>query len=100
MQALIILTIGLQQGFRTFIWVSAVPPVFLIVAFKIYINRVFVPAFRYFTPTEAEIREAKVHSERADHKSNKLERRFGHPALHVELFTPMLHAKDMPLLSQ
>lgn len=100
MQALMVLTIGLQKGFRTFIWVSAVPPVFLVIAFKIYINRVFVPAFRYFTPTEEEIRLAHVHSERSDHKSNKLERRFGHPALHVELFTPMLHAKDMPLLGQ
>lgn len=68
--------------------------------FKIYINRVFDSDFRYFTPTEAELREAKIHSERADARGNKLEKRFGHPALHAELFTPMLHAKMMPLLSQ
>lgn len=43
---------------------------------------------------------AKVHSERADNKANKLEKRFGHPALHAELFTPMLHKNMMPLLSQ
>lgn len=43
---------------------------------------------------------AKVHSERSDHKGNRLEKRFGHPSLHADLFTPMLHAKMMPLLSQ
>ena len=43
---------------------------------------------------------AKVHSERADNNSNRLEKRFGHPALHAELFTPMLHKNMMPLLSQ
>ncbi|TFK23149.1 DUF221-domain-containing protein [Coprinopsis marcescibilis] len=100
MQTLMILTIGLQKGFRTFIWISAVPPVLFIIAFKIYINRVFIPAFRYFSPTVQELALAKVHSTKADHTSNKLEKRFGHPALHAELFTPMLHEKMMPLLSQ
>jgi calcium permeable stress-gated cation channel len=65
-----------------------------------YINRTFDRAFRYYIPTEDELRVAKVHSERADVRSNKLERRFGHPALHAELFTPMLHAKMMPLLRE
>lgn len=51
-------------------------------------------------PTEEEINIAKVHSERADAKANRLEKRFGHPALHAELFTPMLHKEMMPLLSQ
>lgn len=51
-------------------------------------------------PTEEEIRLAKVHSERADNRGNRLEKRFGHPALVADLFTPMLHAKMMPLLSQ
>lgn len=100
MQCLMILTIGLQKGFRTLLWISALPPVLFIIIFKIYINHSFVPAFRYFTPTEEEIRIAKVHSERADQKSSRLEKRFGHPALHTELFTPMLHANMMPLLSQ
>ena len=51
-------------------------------------------------PTEDEIRSAKVHSEHADNRGNRLEKRFGHPALVTDLFTPMLHAKMMPLLSQ
>ncbi|KAG5652844.1 hypothetical protein H0H81_003406 [Sphagnurus paluster] len=69
-------------------------------AFKLYINRVHLPAFQYFIPTEEELRLARVYSERADARNNRLGRRFGHPALHADLFTPMLHAKMMPLLSQ
>ncbi|KAJ3839617.1 hypothetical protein F5878DRAFT_716970 [Lentinula raphanica] len=100
MQALLVLTIGLQLGFKTFYWVSTIPPIFFVAAFKIYLSRSFSNDFRYYTPTDEELRAAKVHSERSDHKGNRLERRFGHPALHMELFTPMLHAQMMPLLSQ
>lgn len=35
-----------------------------------------------------------------DAQNNSLEKRFGHPALHTELFTPMLHKNMMPLLSE
>ncbi|KAJ4483501.1 hypothetical protein J3R30DRAFT_3402189 [Lentinula aciculospora] len=100
MQALLVLTIGLQLGFKTFYWVSTIPPIFIVAIFKIYLSRSFSNDFRYYTPTDEELRAAKIHSERSDHKGNRLERRFGHPALHTELFTPMLHAKMMPLLSQ
>lgn len=54
----------------------------------------------YYIPTQQELQAAKVHSERSDSSRNRLEKRFGHSALHTELFTPMLHAKMMPLLSQ
>ncbi|KAF9486012.1 DUF221-domain-containing protein [Pholiota conissans] len=100
MQLLMLLTIGLQFGFKSFQWVSTIPPILIIFAFKIYINRVYLPAFYYFNPTQQEIDLAKIYSERADAKSNRLEKRFGHPALHMELFTPMLHKNMMPLLSQ
>ncbi|KAF5348705.1 hypothetical protein D9758_006773 [Tetrapyrgos nigripes] len=100
MQALMLLTIGLQYGFKSFTWLCTIPPIFMIAAFKVYINRAFDPKFRYYTPTEEELRLAKVHSERGDIKGHRLEKRFGHPALHAELFTPMLHAKMMPLLGQ
>jgi hypothetical protein len=94
------LAIGLQFGFRTLLWLSAVPPIFLIIAFKIYINRTYLTAFKYFTPTEEEIRVARVYSMQKDAQNNSLEKRFGHPALHTELFTPMLHKNMMPLLSE
>jgi len=61
---------------------------------------VFARPFRYYVPTEAELRNAQVHSQRGDVKRHRLEKRFGHPALHAELFTPMLHANMTPLLAQ
>jgi hypothetical protein len=94
------IAIGLQFGFRSFRWIAIIPPMCMIIAFKFYINRTFVPAFNFFNPTEEEIARAKTYSERADNRTNKLESRFGHPALHAELFTPMLHKNMMPLLSQ
>ncbi|KAF4563229.1 hypothetical protein EYR40_007061 [Pleurotus pulmonarius] len=100
MQLLMILTIGLQYEFKSLQWLSSCPPILFLLAFKIYINRTFDRTFRYYHPTEDELRLAKVHSERADHKGNRLEKRFGHPALHTDLFTPMLHAKMMPLLGE
>ncbi|KAH7927441.1 DUF221-domain-containing protein [Leucogyrophana mollusca] len=98
MQLLMVLTIGLQYGFKSFFWLSTVPPILFIMAFKFYLDKTFYREFIYYIPSEAELREAKVHSSRADATGNRLEKRFGHPALHAELFTPMLHAKMMPLL--
>lgn len=92
--------IGLQYSFRSLQWLSTIPPILIVLVFKYYTVRAFDAQFRWFIPSEEEIRTAKVHSERADAKGNRLEKRFGHPALQSELFTPMLHAKMMPLLSQ
>ncbi|KAF8622662.1 hypothetical protein AX15_006773 [Amanita polypyramis BW_CC] len=100
MQALMILTIGLQYKFSSLQWLSTLPPILIVFAYKIYINRVYLPAFHWFIPSEEELRAAHVHSALADARSHRLERRFNHPALHSELFTPMLHSKMMPLLSQ
>jgi hypothetical protein len=90
--------IGLQKGWRDFHWLVTVPPIIITLLFKLYCTKRFDRAFRYYIPTEEEINHAKVHSEGADAKGHRLERRFGHPALHVELFTPMLHANMMALL--
>jgi len=91
---------GLQFRFTSYQWISTIPPILFVFFYKIYINKVYLPKFNYFNPTEEEIRLAKVYSERSDHKGNKLEKRFGHPALYAELYTPMLHKKMMPLLAQ
>lgn len=72
----------------------------MVLGFKIYINKTFLPKFNWYIPSEEELRLAKVHSERGDVRGGRLEKRFGHPALHAELFTPMLHAKMMPLLPE
>lgn len=96
------IAIGLQSqgGFKSFTWVSTLPPILMILAFKLYCNRRFDQAFRYYIPSEEELRQAKIHSERADHKGHRLEKRFGHPALQADLFTPLLHARMMPLLAE
>ena len=73
---------------------------FAVLAFKIYITRTFLPAFQYYIPTDEELRQAAVHSKRSDNLNNKLEKRFGHPALHQDLFTPMVHANMTHLLAE
>lgn len=100
MQLLMVLTIGLQYGFKSFLWLTTVPPILFIVAFKVWIDKTFYHRFLYYIPSREELAHAQIHSSRADASGNRIERRFGHPALHMELFTPMLHANMMPLLGE
>jgi calcium permeable stress-gated cation channel len=97
------LAIGLQYGdygWKSFAWVAGIPPFIIAILFKVYIVRMFSRPYRYYPRMEYELRNARVRSERGDIKGNRPEKRFGHPALHAELFTPMLHASMMPLLAQ
>lgn len=100
MQALMCLTIGLQLGFRTFYWVATLPPIVLVLVFKAFIDRRFLNEFRFHIPSKSEVEQAKVHSQRSDANGNRLEKRFGHPALNSDLFTPMVHANMAHLLPQ
>ncbi|KAK0460943.1 DUF221-domain-containing protein [Desarmillaria tabescens] len=100
MQALLVLTIGLQYKFKSFQWLSTIPPIFIIIVFKWYLIYKFDNAFRYYAPTQEDLRNTKVHSSRGDIKGHRLQHRYGHPALTAELFTPMVHAKMMPLLKE
>jgi hypothetical protein len=100
MQVLMCLTIGLQLGFKTFYWVATLPPIVLVLVFKAFIDRRFLNSFKYHIPSQDEIAQAKVHSQRSDANRNRLEKRFGHPALNAELFTPMVHANMAHLLPQ
>lgn len=56
--------------------------------------------FLHYTPTEDELKNATTHSEQQDNGSHQLEKRFGHPSLHADLFTPMLYANMIPLLKE
>ncbi|KAG8949222.1 hypothetical protein FRC03_000411, partial [Tulasnella sp. 419] len=96
MHALMTLTIGLQTGWTTYKWVMGLPPAVIVICFKIFIRR-YDNQFRYFIPSDSDIATAKVHSM---DNVGRLEKRFGHPALHEELFTPHVHSNMMPLLSQ
>lgn len=94
------LATGLGFGFKTFKWVSTIPPILIVLAFKVYLHRAFQTSFRFYLPTAQELQEAQVHSRRGDAAGNRLERRFGHPALNSDLFTPMVHANMTALLPQ
>ncbi|KAF8546213.1 DUF221-domain-containing protein [Imleria badia] len=92
------LAIGLQYKFKSFMWATCVPPMLFVAIFKIWLDKRFYHKFVYYLTPEMELRHAKIHSSSADDSRNRLERRFGHPALNAELFTPMLHAEMIPLL--
>lgn len=100
MQLLMVLTIGLQYTFKSFYWVSTIPPILIIAAFKWYLTRTFNRNFQFFIPSQQDLQNAQVHSQRADTAGNRLEKRFGHPALTAELFTPLVHANMTGLLAE
>ena len=90
---------GLHFGFLSLYWIAPLPPILLVLAFKIYCARTFNPKFNFYIPTQEELQTVQVHSQRADNAGGRLQRRFGHPALHQELFTPMVHANMTALLA-
>lgn len=94
------LAIGLQYKFRSLQWLSTVPPLIVVIIFKFVTKAKFSQEFDYYIPSEEELRHCHVHSQNADARGHRLQNRFGHPALHQDLFTPMLHAKMMPLLAE
>ncbi|KAF8161274.1 hypothetical protein B0H34DRAFT_840346 [Crassisporium funariophilum] len=98
MQVLMILTIGFQIHFKSVQCLAAIPPFLATLLFKIYLKRRFTQDFQYFLPRYEELSRAIVHSEDPDTAGNKLETRYRHPMLNVEVYTPMVHAQDMPLL--
>ncbi|KXN85288.1 hypothetical protein AN958_11388 [Leucoagaricus sp. SymC.cos] len=101
MQLLMILTIGLRFNFALKETLITVPSVLMIFIFKLYISRTYLRRFRYFIPQRPEeFTSIASYTEKADTMNDKFLRRFGHPALHAELFTPMLHQKMMPLLKE
>ncbi len=73
--------------------IAGVPPVLIILAFKIYISKTAGARFRYYEPTAQEAEAERMHnmSEKRTHHSD-MEKRFLHPALQADkLFTVMVH---------
>jgi len=100
MQALMLLTIGLQFGWRSSAVVTCIPPFIAVALFKVHINRNFVRSFKYYVPTESELHDARIRAQASYIKENHNENRVGHPALHEALHTPVLYENMMPLLAQ
>lgn len=96
MHAFLFLTIVLQLGLMNAI--ATLPPLAVVVAFKFFLKSTFDSRFTWYIPTGAEFSEG--HKHHADARKNRLMKRFGHPALHAELFTPMIHKDHQRLLSE
>jgi hypothetical protein len=76
--------------------VASVPPIAIVIGFKIYCTARFDRQFDWYIPEAPEMATIKIHG--GDVRHNRLQRRFGHPSLHQKLFTPMVHAKVKHLL--
>ncbi|CAE6534118.1 unnamed protein product [Rhizoctonia solani] len=98
MNLIMTLTIGLQRGWTSYVWTYTLPPTILTILFKIWARMTLDKQFRHFVPEEDEIARTRVHKQ--DAKNGRLESRFGHPSLHTELFTPMVHSNMTHLLEQ
>ncbi|POW20998.1 hypothetical protein PSHT_02948 [Puccinia striiformis] len=96
MQAFLCLTIGLQLGW--FKAIATLPPFAVVIAFKFFLKSTFDSKFTWYIPTGAEF--SQVHQHNADARKNRLMKRFGHPALHAELFKPMIHKDHQLLLAE
>jgi calcium permeable stress-gated cation channel len=96
------LAIGLQRGWQSFAMITSIPPVIIVLLFKVYIERTFSRKFRYYVPKESETRDAEK-SPQPDEKiesPDRLTDRFGHPALHGPIRVPLLYPNMMSLLRE
>ncbi|KAJ7125087.1 late exocytosis, associated with Golgi transport-domain-containing protein [Mycena epipterygia] len=66
--------------------ILAIPPILMILIFKIFMNHKFNKNFHFYLSDEEELSAAHVHSIRADIVKHQLQNRFGHPALHAKLY--------------
>lgn len=88
------------MGFSSYRWIATLPPILFVPAFKYWLTKQFDEPFRWYLPSDEVVRKTQVHSANADNQGHRLEKRFGHPALYADLFTPMVHAKMVNLLPQ
>lgn len=73
--------------------IAAVPPIILIIAFKIFISHQLEPQFRYYIPTQEEVHQQQMRAMNEKRiKHSEMERRFIHPALlRDKLYHVMVH---------
>lgn len=95
MQVILALAVALDRAWKAF---ACLPPVLIVIVFKIYCMRAFDRSFDWYIPDQSELGKIKMHTGDASH--HRLARRFGQPSLHQKLFTPMVHAKVKHLLPQ
>ncbi|WVN89065.1 uncharacterized protein L203_104281 [Cryptococcus depauperatus CBS 7841] len=98
MQLLIALTTGLIRS-RWIDCIAALPPIILIIVFKIYIAHTLERQFRFFEPTVEELQQEQLRATTEKRLAHfEMEKRFLHPALqHDKLFTVMVHKSQESL---
>lgn len=96
MQLFMCLTIALQVRYLNA--VAAAPPVVAVLFYKWWLNHRFGERFRWYVPDAGEVANSQAHH--SDDRKGRLGKRFGHPSLHAELMTPMVHKKVEHLLPQ
>ncbi|TIA90237.1 hypothetical protein E3P81_02563 [Wallemia ichthyophaga] len=100
MQLIVLLSLGLKMGWGYGKWAAAIPPIIAVIVFKYMLNRKFSKQFYYYLPGSVEAATSKVHNQNADVNRGRLAKRFGHAALHADLFTIQVHDKHVHLLEQ
>lgn len=94
MSLLMILTIGLSQGWIRAI--SAAPPIAMVIVFKLFLNRKF-NSFHYCVMTDAEVANAPAHHN--DASKHRLAKRFGCVSVRseeIELIVSLSHPRCAP----
>ncbi|KAL9602334.1 MAG: hypothetical protein Q9219_001900 [cf. Caloplaca sp. 3 TL-2023] len=77
-----------------------IPPAFGMLAVKWYCARTFDGQMTYYTKATLRDPETLAEPGKKVRKNDRIASRFGHPALHKPLMTPMVHAKARHVLSQ
>lgn len=94
------LAIGFQAQFKSLKFLATLPPILLTTLSKYYIDKWFANEFEYYTPDHTERSRSFVYSEKNDATENKLKQRYENPALYTRIFSPMIHAAMMSVLSR
>ncbi len=77
-----------------------VPPAFLVLGVKYYCSKVFDGQMKYYTKATLKDPESLAEPGKKVRKNDRVQSRFGHPALYKPLMTPMVHAKARHVLSE
>ncbi|KAL8657704.1 MAG: hypothetical protein Q9226_001656 [Calogaya cf. arnoldii] len=77
-----------------------IPPSFLMLGVKYYSSKVYDGQLKYYTKATLKDPESLVGPGKKVRKNDRVQSRFGHPALYKPLMTPMVHAKARHVLSE
>ncbi|KAJ5722638.1 hypothetical protein N7488_000673 [Penicillium malachiteum] len=95
----IVALVAIDKGTWTMVF-CIVPLPFLLLGFKFYCYRTFDPDCEYYNRANLNDAEAIDISKASKKAGDRLNSKFGHPALYKPLMTPMVHARAAEALKQ